>query len=341
MKELTNTAPLVTAIVPVYNGEKYLDRCINSILDQTYPNIEIILVEGGSTDASPSMCDDWAKNKQQIQVLHQINEGVSHSRNTGMDMAKGDYITFVDADDYLREDMIEQLVQGLETENADVAGCHFFLTRQLEREERQVTPKESLAYQCLTPQGFIEDQFLKHDTRCWSKLYRRAVIEKVRFQKGLTIGEDMYFLLQVIGKADKILVYPDYQGYGYFVNPQGAMLRPFTEGAMDQILCWELVMEALITKQIIMPIDLQRAELILRRNLLMGILLTEARLVRLPIKSWKDKKEYFAICQAKMKAHYSHAVYQSLDRGYQIKVLLYRSLPQCYRLLYHYWKRNG
>lgn len=112
--------PLVSVIIPIYNVEKYLDRCIASVVDQTYRNLEIILVDDGSTDNSPAICDEWAERDERIKTVHKINEGAGMSRNAGMDNASGDYVLFVDSDDYIDLSAAEKCVEALKTDNSDI-----------------------------------------------------------------------------------------------------------------------------------------------------------------------------------------------------------------------------
>lgn len=111
----------VTVVVPIYNVEKYLDRCIESVVNQTYKNLEIILVDDGSPDACPQMCDAWEKKDKRIKVVHKKNAGLGMARNTGIDNASGDYICFFDSDDYVANNTIEKLILSVEKNNADVA----------------------------------------------------------------------------------------------------------------------------------------------------------------------------------------------------------------------------
>lgn len=117
---------LLSIIVPVYKAEKHLDRCVESILSQTYGNIELVLVDDGSPDASPAMCDSWAKRDWRVRVIHKKNNGASSARNAGLDMASGEYIGFVDADDFVEPDMYETLMKNALENNADRSGCGYF-----------------------------------------------------------------------------------------------------------------------------------------------------------------------------------------------------------------------
>ena len=112
--------PLVTVVIPIYNVEKYLDRCVNSIVNQTYKNIEIILVDDGSPDNCPQMCDEWAKKDERIRVVHKLNAGLGMARNSGLEIARGEYLLFIDSDDYLDISTIELCVSSAVHHNSDV-----------------------------------------------------------------------------------------------------------------------------------------------------------------------------------------------------------------------------
>lgn len=110
---------LVSVIIPVYNVEGYIDRCMESILSQTYANIEIILVDDGSPDSCPQKCDDWAKRDRRVKVIHKLNGGVSSARNAGLDASTGEFISFVDPDDYLSTDAIEVMLSRMLRDHSD------------------------------------------------------------------------------------------------------------------------------------------------------------------------------------------------------------------------------
>lgn len=117
--------PLISVIVPVYNMEKYLEKCMESLLKQTYPKIEILLVDDGSQDKSAQMCDDYAASCDLIRVIHKKNEGLGMARNTGMDLAEGEYVAFLDSDDYIAADLIEKLYDAIEKTGVDVSKAGF------------------------------------------------------------------------------------------------------------------------------------------------------------------------------------------------------------------------
>ena len=120
---------LISIIVPVYNVESYLKKCLESIINQTYKNIEIILIDDGSTDSSGKICDDYANKDKRIKVIHKQNGGVSDARNTALDICRGDYIGFIDSDDYIELDMYETLLKFLLNNNLDVAMCSSYTVK--------------------------------------------------------------------------------------------------------------------------------------------------------------------------------------------------------------------
>ena len=120
----------VTVVVPVYNAEKYLTECLESIQRQTYSNIEIILVDDGSKDSSPALCDAFQKKDNRIKVVHKMNEGAGKSRNKGIEMATGDYILFVDSDDYIKSDMYQILYENIIKAKADISICDVLMVKE-------------------------------------------------------------------------------------------------------------------------------------------------------------------------------------------------------------------
>ena len=195
----------ISIIVPVYNGAAYIKRCMEGLLAQTYPNMEILLIDDGSTDGSGRICDDFADKYSQVKAYHVKNAGVSAARNKGIEECSGEYVGFVDVDDYLLEDMTEHLARMLEETGSDVAGCGFFEFGGKMEEGAEAARADAVGrctgkkadvpqtegLEILSGKEFIEKGILRSDTRCWSKLYRKSAIGELRFAEGLTIGEDM------------------------------------------------------------------------------------------------------------------------------------------------------
>ena len=201
---------LISVIVPVYQVEEYLDRCVQSIVDQTYTNLEIILVEDGSPDRCPQMCDEWAKRDGRIRVIHQSNAGGGAARNTALNAARGELIAFVDSDDYIAPDMYEYLYK-LMLRGADIAECghvnvgyHDMVFQPSDDNVRTYTVQEAMT-------EHICDRIFRQ--LIWNKLYRREIIGEIRFPVGKKI-DDEFFTYQVLGNA-KTLVRSDKICYAY------------------------------------------------------------------------------------------------------------------------------
>ena len=192
-------ADLISVIVPVYKVEPYLDECIKSISNQTHRNLEIILVDDGSPDRCPQICDDWAKKDPRVRVIHQKNSGSSAARNAGLDIAVGDYIGFVDSDDYIDPDMYRQLLCALKDTTVEACCCSFF---RVFDNGRVLADKYAFKTdRIMNVQQAIDASFYKRISNAvWGKLYRRTVFEAVRFPVGET-NEDYPVMVPTIIKA--------------------------------------------------------------------------------------------------------------------------------------------
>lgn len=344
--------PLISVIIPVYNGQDYLEKCIESVTSQTCRNLEIIIVNDGSTDNTGQICERLAGENKDIHIISMQDEGVSAARNAGMEEAKGELFTFVDADDRLRERTLEILYQELIRTDSDICGCSFFPWREeaewKQRKADRKEPGETLTY---TGTEYLEQEILNGNSRCWSKLYRRSVIGGLRFRKELTIGEDMLFLVELLSKVKRISEV-DYAGYGYFQNPAGAMNRSFSPRYMDQITCWELAREVVFGnetketgKEAAME-AIQSAEIPGSRQqekissiIIMAILLTAGKLALLSGKERKRQKTYVEICHRKLKKELQlKEAYTGLSAGYKIKAGIFSRFPGIYLWLYHFRK---
>lgn len=323
--------PLISVIVPVYNGQDYLEKCIESIVNQTYENLEIIVINDGSTDATGQILVGLKAKYSNIHVITTEDEGVSAARNAGLNAAQGAFVTFVDADDRMRPKMLETLYQGIVETGSDICGCGF-LTWKTEQEWEELAEKRYRIDTPVTyrPEEYLENQILSGNSRCWSKLYRRAVIGKLRFRAGLTIGEDMLFLVNLLPYVRSISEL-DYPGYGYYQNPSGAMNRAFSPRYMDQITCWEAAREAMPDK----PSVRSRVTTIL----LVAIMLTVGKIALLSGRERRKNKHYIDICHTKIKEELQVVgAYEGLDKGYRMKVKLFSKAPSIYLALYHFRK---
>ena len=195
---------LISVIVPVYNVEKYLDRCVQSIVDQTYQNLEIILVDDGSSDNCPAMCDAWAAKDTRIKVIHKENGGGAQARNIGMNRANGQLIGFVDSDDFIHPEMYRYLYRILRETQSDIAECGFVMTDGnadfpdgVHEEEPLVLGTEEAM------QENIRDRICRQ--LLWNKLYKRETVGDIRMVEGKTI-DDEFFTYRVLAQAKRVAV---------------------------------------------------------------------------------------------------------------------------------------
>lgn len=185
---------LISIIVPVYKVEKYLSKCIDSILSQTYKNFELILVDDGSPDNCPQICDEYAKKDDRIRVIHKKNSGVSETRNEGVRNAKGTFICFVDSDDYVSENYISSLLDAQKINNSDIVFgryCRVFNDKVVNVEEDLKSLVEDKKYEM-----FFSDYSRVMGSMC-RLLIRKTIFENIQFDKSLKYCEDLYFVLQL------------------------------------------------------------------------------------------------------------------------------------------------
>ena len=180
---------LISVIVPVYNVERYLRRCVDSILHQTYRNFEVLLVDDGSTDASGAICDEYAAQEERVTAVHQKNGGLSAARNAGLERAQGTYLCFVDSDDFLDSRMLETLCRDLQEQDADVAVVGF---RTFEREEELAPAELAVPVQCMTGREAIRSTLVTDELGdfAWNKLYKRELFRDIRYPLGRQCGRN-------------------------------------------------------------------------------------------------------------------------------------------------------
>lgn len=209
---------LISVIVPVFKVEAYLDKCVQSIVNQTYQNLEIILVDDGSPDRCGEMCDAWAEKDSRIRVIHTPNQGSSAARNTALDAARGELIAFVDSDDYLEPGMLTHLY-GLLGEDVDIAECGFLnvYDDNAEFDLSDSTVRLFLIRDAM--KEHIQDRIFRQVI--WNKLYRRHTLEDVRFPVGKKI-DDEFFTYRAIGNARK-LACSEWKCYAYRQQPDSIM----------------------------------------------------------------------------------------------------------------------
>lgn len=225
---------LISVVIPVYNVEKYLPACLDSVINQTYRNLEIIIVDDGSTDECPSICDKYASIDKRITVIHQNNGGLSDARNTGIDIAKGEYITFIDSDDLVALDMIEYLYKNLIENNTDMSICQNSDIDEDGNALSENTPKnyqlvKGGAEQCM--KAFLTNATFK--TVAWAKLYKYSMFSDVRYPKG-KYHEDVFTTYKLVTKCNSITIGGEYK-YFYRTRSESIMNLSFKPSHMDAI----------------------------------------------------------------------------------------------------------
>lgn len=199
---MEKSMPIISVIIPVYNVEKYLCQCLDSVINQTYKNLEIILVDDGSTDDSGKICNEYAKRDRRIIVVHKNNGGLSDARNAGIDICKGEYVSFVDSDDWLDLDMYEIFISKIIEHNADIVSCGYVL---------EFANKK---FNCNLANIIIDgnDKVLQNlfynknfPNAVWGKVYNKNIFEKLRFPIG-KIYEDMLIKYDILKKSQKVVI---------------------------------------------------------------------------------------------------------------------------------------
>lgn len=229
---------MVSVIVPVYNAEQYLKRCISSLLNQTYQNMELIIIDDGSTDASSQIYNEYKANTK-VRIFQQDNKGVSAARNVGLDKSKGQYVAFIDADDYVEDDYLEILVEDIMHQNAQIAvSCIYEVYEQGEirrtwgnytnQKVRNLKEKRI---------NFCKDIFAYS---VWGKLFCRSSLEGCYFDETLKIGEDSLFMGQVLKNVD-FISFTDRTYYYYFMNLQSVMHEKYSNKMLDELKAWKQI----------------------------------------------------------------------------------------------------
>lgn len=231
----------ISVIVPVYKVERYLDRCVASVCGQTLTDIEIILVDDGSPDQCPRMCDEWARKDARIRVIHKDNGGLGSARNAALEIASGEYINFVDSDDWMEPDALEYLLGLCEAYDAD-----FSMAGMTRTEGERSDDPPGQESRLLTREEFLK-RFFKIGTQesvqyACAKLYRRKLFASVRYPEGLT-AEDVPAIFEIAMRSQRI-AYSTRKIYHYFLNPESITGSSFSQKRFDLLKVWDLVCEA-------------------------------------------------------------------------------------------------
>lgn len=214
---------LISVVVPVYNVKNFLNRCIDSIISQTYKNLEIILIDDGSYDGSETICDEYSNQYKNIEVIHKKNSGLSEARNVGLEKSTGKYIMFIDSDDFINEKMVETLYNNLKNENADISVCRpylFEVEEKIPKADLEKVNQKLVTYNDVEILKHMYDDYLITVT-AWNKLYKKELFNNIRYPKGGLI-EDSAVIHYLLNECNRI-VYSNLELYYYFQRDNSIM----------------------------------------------------------------------------------------------------------------------
>lgn len=232
---------LISIIIPVYNVHEFLERCINSLINQTYKNIEIILIDDGSVDGSSEICDDFSKKDSRVKVIHKKNEGVSIARNVGLENALGRYITFVDSDDYVENTYIEVLYNLCSKDDVDISICGTIN----EASDGKVWGTTEKMNSMINGKDAIELMLNRmfFGWTCWTKMYKSVTIKKFKFRDDLKIAEDVDFLYKALKSAKKVNVNTYETLYHYAKRENSATSVKYNDSRKKEMELYKIIKE--------------------------------------------------------------------------------------------------
>lgn len=237
---------MISVIVPVYNVEEYLERCVNSLLGQSYKDIEILLIDDGSTDKSSEICDAYRQQDSRVRVFHKKNGGQSEARNLGLEKAKGKFLSFVDSDDYVSPDYLSSLYTMMVQKNADISICSYQKTKSdtIERYD-SITEFDTLL---LHSEETLENMLYRKgiDSYCCGKLYRKNLFDEIRFPVG-ELFEDVKIMYKIYDRAN-LIAFNSAKLYFYYQRLGSTIHSDFSLRKMDQVFASEEVLEFILKK---------------------------------------------------------------------------------------------
>lgn len=258
-------SPTLSVIIPVYNSERFLYKCLDSVVNQTYKNLEIILIDDGSTDSSSSICMNYAEIHSNITYIRSLNGGPSKSRNIGLEVSSGEYITFVDSDDYLELDIYQKVIDSFR-DDIDIVS---FGVRTL-NVNNKILSEYSEIDTIYGSEDVVKEIVAKLKTAVWNKVFRRRSINNIMFPNEFMHNEDMIFLCRCISNNIRFRTIPSI-GYNYVKHGSSVTSRPFTDKSFDEIKAKDLAFDIISQKfpnlsDIILPLKITG-----RLNVLRGI----------------------------------------------------------------------
>lgn len=228
--------PLVSILIPAYNVEKYISQCLDSVINQTYRNLQIVIVDDGSKDMTGKICDEYAAKDDRVEVYHIPNGGVANARNLLLSKIKGDYFLFVDSDDWIEQDMTEILVGALESNKVDISVCSYVAERNGAISEIIKTGESAEIFE----KNKAIELFLYHrrlNGSLWNKLIKTTIVSGVAFEPNVSYGEDALFIWECLKKVQSIIIIKS-QLYHYRVNNQSISHQKFGAKKLSGHIVW-------------------------------------------------------------------------------------------------------
>lgn len=237
---------LISIIIPIYNVEKYIKECIDSVVKQSYKNIEIILIDDGSKDNSGKICDYYSNKYKQIRVIHKHNEGVSIARNIGIELSAGKYITFIDADDFVEPNYIEILYKQCIGKNADLSICG---ANDIDNDKKIIKTSIKYAKTLNSKEAMKELLNEKYYTGVvWGKMYKRDLFKNIKFNKEIKIAEDLDVLYKIIDKCNLINIDTSKKLYYYRIRKNSATTVNYNDDWKNEIKICKNIMHFIKNK---------------------------------------------------------------------------------------------
>ena len=318
---------LISVVVPIYNVEEFLEKCVDSILSQSYSNLEIILVNDGSKDNCLKICRDYELKDSRIVVIDKENGGLSSARNAGIDKATGKYIMFIDSDDYIEKTTVEKLYNNISSNGADISICNFFYSYKNENIRNNAILNTTIDDE--SKFSYLYGKYSLQTIISWNKLYKRELFNEIRYPDGL-IHEDQYIICDLLDKSKKINYMTDEILY-YYVQRDNSIMSTFNINRFDVIKGLNRRIEFFESKKYDMLINRTKVEKIQ----LLYQLLKESK------KGTVEDKNKYIIKSEEMdfKNTFRELKGAKLDVKSKIKLFLIEKLPNVYDFLKREKKR--
>lgn len=228
---------LVSIIVPIYKVEDYLKKCVDSLINQTYKDIEIILVDDGSPDNCPKLCDEFALRDSRVKVIHKINGGLSSARNAGLDVCNGDFVMFIDSDDFVSENMVETLLNNYEKTKADIIVCDYYLVYGDNLKIQKHYKKNKIVSGIDKYKMLYKSRYAIPSLVAWNKLYKIHIFDKIRYDNG-KLHEDEFIICKLLNSANQVSYITD--KLYFYVQRNGSIMSKFNTKSFDKIEAFDL-----------------------------------------------------------------------------------------------------